>query len=754
LREKAERRLTLFRLALCGGLALFLGCDTAAPIAAAQPAPSPSAPVEEFVGPFSSWANAKTTYGAIGDGTADDTAALQRGLTELGTDAHTPVLFLPAGRYRLTGTLILTGSINVSIVGEDPGSVTLIWDGPKAGTMMMVNGVAYSRFTRLTFDGRARASVAVEQSWDGKTGNFDTGNEYSDCVFTGVEYGIRGGFRGFGFAETSILRARFLHNTKAGVALGNFNALDIWIWNSLFDHCTVGVTNDPGAGNFHVYDSVFRGSALADLSMQNTGGFSARGNYSVGSKAFYVSGPPLNHPALISLQANTIVDPGDSAAIRLSNQGPGLIVDNVIRSLPGTLTSPVFWKSPYGADVVSVGNVFTVDHPVDVNGRYHSIEDRVVSRASLRPVEPSLPGALPNLTREVFDVPSGADAARIQAVITAAAEKIGHRPVVHFPFGRFSISSTLTVPPGDVQLVGDGFGTRLVWTGEEGGTVMRLDGPTHATLRELLVDGNGKADGIHVEAIDQPGARVHLSGLQLRAGRQTGLFVDGLEHAIVDLIDVGHAYEPSGASVKMVGARATIFSGASSGNYVSYDIADGAALVARDIWYEGNAPGGFARIHGRAAFTMEASRVAIPANTPAATFTVTDLDGRASLLTTLFDNRIVFDGDGHRAELLGLGLVREFQPSPYFTSETVPAGHALLLNTRQRARTQGALSPGTEALPDIGTFDPAFVLRLLADTRRVVSPTPLLPLPEKTTDLRMFRVWSENGMNNLVLRGR
>ena len=74
----------------------------------------------------------------------------------------------------------------------------------------------------------------AEQSWDHEKPHFDTGNEYSDDFFVDVDYGIHDGFMGGGFAESSIRRSRFLRNTKAGVALGNFNALDIWIWDSLF----------------------------------------------------------------------------------------------------------------------------------------------------------------------------------------------------------------------------------------------------------------------------------------------------------------------------------------------------------------------------------------------------------------------------------------------------------------------------------------------------------------------------------------
>src|SRR5262249_31248057 len=155
------------------------------------------APQEEFTGPFRSWTNVKTAYEAAGDGQADDTKALQRALSELGTNGHSPVLFLPAGRYRITATLTLAHQIWLGVIGEDPDSASIVWDGPRGGTMLLVNGVAYSRINRLTFDGRRTAAIAVDQSFDNTAPHFDTGNEYADDVFTDVEFGIHGGFKDF-----------------------------------------------------------------------------------------------------------------------------------------------------------------------------------------------------------------------------------------------------------------------------------------------------------------------------------------------------------------------------------------------------------------------------------------------------------------------------------------------------------------------------------------------------------------------------
>lgn len=738
------------------GLRVFLvALAVAAPLAGVQLQPHGDG--EEFAGPFPSWSNVRS-YGAAGDGSADDTAALQSALSDLGRPDRSPVLYLPAGRYRITRTLSLSHTIDVSVVGEDPQRVAIVWDGADGGTMLHVNGVAYSRFTRLTYDGRRRASVAIEQSWDNVSPHFDTGNEYSDHVFLDVEYGIHGGFSGHGFAETSIVRSRFVRNTKAGVAIGNFNALDAWVWFSTFEDCAVGVTNEPGAGNFRVYASTFRRSTIADLSMQNTGGFSARGNYSTGSKAFYISGAPISHPATIEIQGNTILDPLDPVAIRLGNQGPGLLLDNVIRSRPNVPGPVVRWRTLVDADVVSVGNTFTAVNAVTANGRLLAIDDRVVAPAAIDAAEPAPPDTPRSRGRMVFDVPAGAAAAAIQQTIDTAVKSGAPRPIVHLPHGTYSIAATLTVPPSDLQLVGDG-PTRLRWTGQGRGPVIRLESPSRVTLRELEIDGGGTADGLVAGDVDQAGARVYLEGVQLRRGRETNLLVERISRAGIELVDVGHAYSDNGVSVKVAGGRATIFSGASSANRLSYEVSDGGSLLVRDMWYEGQAPNGFASVHGRAVFTMQGSRVASPADGAVPAFRIADLDGRVALLTTHIDDRIVVEGDGSRAEVLALGAFREYRDSPFLSRRAASPGRAaafgsaIVALSRQRAKTQGRFSRGSIPIPDGESPSADFVRRLLGPARERVIPLALTPAPAGATDIRLFRVRVDHGLNNIRLAG-
>ena len=712
---------------------------------------------DEFVGPFPSWADARRDYGALGDGKADDSDALQKALDDLRKekDAPSKVLYLPAGTYRITRTLQLlraahNESSGVSILGEHPDRTVLRWDGPADGVMFLYNPW-YARMGRLTFDGAGKALTAVRHGEQ-----FTTANEFADVVFRDVGFGIEAGMKN-GIAETAVLRCRFLRCSKAGISIQNFNSLDWWIWHSRFEDCRLGVTNQFGAGHFHVYESLFLRSAEADMSMGNTEYFGIRHNTSVGSKAFFVAGG-IGAGANLMFQGNTVLDPQDAAAIRIGNLGPVVLLDNVVRSAASAEKGPVVVLGAQTA-TVSIGNTFTLADPIRPGDRFHAADDRIVQRDEVQAAMPDLPPPDPAPKRPVIEVAAGADAAAIQKAIDDAAALAGKRPVVHLPAGKYRVDRTLAVPAGcDMQLVGDGIlnATSLVWAGQGEGPVLRLAGPCRATLREMQVHGGKEADALVLPDADQPGGRVFLEQVFLSAA-EVGLLVDRLARTDVLMHDTGHSGCKVG--VKVVGAgpgeaakdagRVLLFSGASSNNGLSYDVSRGGCLVARDIWYESGAEPRFMRCTDAGTFTLDGANIAHPHKEGVPGVEVDDFRGRLTFIGATFTDGespagahpgVVVRGDGQGTRLLLLG---PHGHGEYLANESPHARVARLLGVQY---TEGG---GARPIADVGQWDAAFVREMIADTR-AARPRPLGPVPAGATDARFFRV-VVSGRNGLVL---
>ena len=697
---------------------------------------------DEFVGPFSSWLNAKTGFGAAGDGVTDDTAALQAAFNAAAKGTGNSTLYLPAGTYLIKGTLNLDHHINVSIIGAGPAATILKWGGKAHGTMMENNGTAYSRFNRITWNGNKVADVAVEQSWDGKTPHFDTGNEYADDVFIDVSYGLRGGTLGHGFAETSILRDKFIRNTVAGVSLGNFNALDIWIRNSVFQDCATGITNIHGAGNFRVYNSIFRNSTESDISMYNTGGFSVRGNTSTNSNQFfYASGSP--NPALTIIEGNTVIDPVSTRAITVRNQGPTIFINNTIRSRSSATDGPVaVFNSGHNADAYSSGNIFTVINPLSADSNSIRFNDKVVAAASLKSLaEQKLPDVEPSLNRKIFEVPAGANAETIQTIINKAAQASGKRPVVHFPYGTYKISATLFIPVNtDMQLTGDGDGnayaSMLIWSGTNTGPIIAIAGPSKATVRDITLFGNKGTTNILITNADQRGSRIYLQGFN-QSGGQIGLLANQLDHTLVLAYDT----EFSGLkkAVRVVGGRLAdggtpaegrtiIYCGAESGNSISHEVSNGGNLMVQDTWYEGGNKSTYANLSRKGIFTAVGDKVATPQHTDVPSVVLKNFSGKATFAATDFTDRFAISGNGSGAKILVLGILAE--DDPFVADTSSPKADMRVLLSRTRDYKPNISGSGSFPVPDIGKYDQKFVSDMLSNMMSVHS-TVLTPLPKR-----------------------
>jgi len=73
--------------------------------------------------------NVRTAFGAVGDGVADDTAALQAGIdASTGVGGDSRVLYIPNGTYRVTNTLVITRSVGPWIYGQSRDGVIIKLD--------------------------------------------------------------------------------------------------------------------------------------------------------------------------------------------------------------------------------------------------------------------------------------------------------------------------------------------------------------------------------------------------------------------------------------------------------------------------------------------------------------------------------------------------------------------------------------------------------------------------------------------------
>jgi hypothetical protein len=406
-----------------------------------------------FDGPFSSWVNIKTAFGAKGDGVTDDTAAIQAAFASLAQ--HPAVLWFPHGTYVITTPLTITGLTNITILGEDPLTTTLSWNGPAGGTMLTLSGCNGVNFGRLTLDGRGSSSVNLEVTWNESSNYYPTRNLIHDSRMLNTATGIQTGWAG----ETTVERVHFDHNTRAGLSLGDWNALNWNVVDCLFTDDAIGATNTYGAGAFNVTNSVFVRSTTADVAIGNTGAFSLRSNLSVDSKMFLQTGM-TGAPANIILQGNTIYNP-TSTPIETGTPGSLLVLDNQFLDLnQGLNIIYSFCASPL--HFISVGNTYAVTQPFGgYIGSYTSVDEAsgtvITTLPWAIPTEVYIP---PLSNRQVFDVTPGSSSVEVQAAINSAVAVGG---IVHLPAGNYNVLQTLEIPANaNVAILGDGAISDLV----------------------------------------------------------------------------------------------------------------------------------------------------------------------------------------------------------------------------------------------------------------------------------------------------
>ena len=739
---------------------------------------------DEFVGPFASWLDLRHDYGAVGDGKADDTMALQRALDELIKHKNACVLYVPAGTYRLTATVQTkrkehTDCQGVAIVGEDPSSTILLWDGPAGGTMFQWDAW-YSKISRLAFEGGGQAGTGLLYG-----PAFSTYNETSDLVFRNIRNGlVLGGEKTNGQAENEVLRCLFV-NCETGVQTVNWNSMDIWVWYCQFEDCGRGIFNVMG--NWHAWENLFLRSRIADVGIMNLMAFSVINNTSVKSNRFldFETGHTWGSPT--SITGNRVLDPTGDFAMKLSNAGPYLVVDNTFRCRGKTRAAQMTW-----ADQTFVGNTYTDIDAVAERGRFRRIAEKTVNATLIPDALPKLPPTPPQRKRRIFEVNAGASSSQIQQAINEASRLAGRRPVVHLPMGNYMLDQTLVIPAGcDIQLVGDGAGetaTRLNWAGSEDGVLLRLDGPSRAILRDLYIHAPN-ARAMLIEDADQPGGHIFADQLNVNGSHQeyrprtAALRINGLVQTDV-LLRALQGSGNSGLWVEVIGGpnaasagnQVSIFTGATGSAAGQYDVSRGGRLTVRGVYHErsSNSLNGL-HLTDSGTLCIDSTRFSYATSANAATIGADNFHGLFTLATCMLmpvetkeTCRFELRGDGSDASVLALN--NQFWVYQSGTSadtvwlnlakppargglvgcnintsnkEAAPRGFEFLANLGDNPDPAKSKS-GSGPLDDQGGVDDATILKHLAPLRQagVWLPTET---PTGVTDVRIHRVMVTGG---------
>jgi hypothetical protein len=494
---------------------------------AITPTPGFAESGKTFDGPFASWVNVKTSFGAKGDGVTDDTVALQAALDSL--IAHPGVLWIPHGNYILTSSLHEYSQAGVSLVGEDPQTTTITWKGSGAGTMYSTLGSMGSSVKRLTWDGSGIAWTGINITLESTAGSpIATRTLIQDSRIMNVAVGVYYYFAG----ETTISRVHFDHDGW-GVVLNTPNTTNINIVDCLFTDNSQAVTNWSNTGSFNVTNSVFVRSTAGDVFPGSTNIVSLRNNLSVDSHAFLISAK-FAGPGDFVIQGNTIVRPG-STPIQSGKPALIMLLDNAFIGLDPTFNL-IKSTSTVPLTFISAGNTYSVATPfAGTIGKYTSVdESQLPADAPFTMVVPSEIYVPPSSHRQVFEVPAGSSDATLQTAIDSATSVGG---VVHLPPSDLQILHTLKIAEGaSVALIGDGTFSNLVADPTLQGPLLESFGKT-VQVEELRFSSNATSStstSLEIHVPDNPSTRFYCAECTFSLGT-TAFEMDGLDDAAMEM---------------------------------------------------------------------------------------------------------------------------------------------------------------------------------------------------------------------------
>jgi hypothetical protein len=404
-------------------------------------------------------------YGATGNGTTDDTAAIQHTINI--APSHSTIL-IPQGQYLVSSTLTVNDTQQLTI--EGPGQ--LIWEGNSSSPMWMISNDQFFVMTGLHLEpvSASYPLLAFVENVTNTTPGVSSTNTYEHLEIEGngnLQYPfevLTGTLAGNN--DVNDFSHIFANGyTAAGLLIQGGNSVSNRLQSSYFigtSSSSDGVetetdsTNDAGA--LYVDDTQFvsnlidfylNGSTLVPVNIINFN--------SVDSAQFLKTFGPAGSSCPINIQGIhwDSTDLGSNPIMDVLCPGPITITNSSLGSKYGySKADTIVWSySPGGYPAVfnmkgssilgtnaTLTSIFTTDIPTTLIDSYWQTSDTVNGALAL--------ANLPDSGAEVYNVKAfGAvgngttnDTAAIQAAVNAVPSSGG---VVYFPAGTYPISSAI-----------------------------------------------------------------------------------------------------------------------------------------------------------------------------------------------------------------------------------------------------------------------------------------------------------------------
>ena len=493
--------------------------------------------------PKSDWRSVKTDFGikAVGDGKADDTAALQAALDALD---HRQTLYFPAGTYRITRTLLMPSKQRqgVTLIGHGCDTVFL-WDGDENGVMLLQEtGTVLSSFIGLTWDSGKTADIGMDIS---SLSGFETEQLYEHCTFLGFrKAGLRLGKNlSVASAETRYENCLFI-DCAAGVHMTGFNYYNHTFIGCEFTRCGTGIHGGKGV-NFYARECRFTESREQDLLFAGEHGSSVRRCISAGSEKFIHLSSGVAQMTIENCRIERWKSQ-DGAIISAGPVIPLIILDCHFKDPAHTPAPALNIHSP-AQPVILSNNTLSGGATLFKEGKTGTVYDIPPTslNGALTDTHHTFYHATVNLPTHILDVRThfnakgdGAtdDTAAIQSALdTAAALADGTQ--VYIPAGAYIITRPLQVTGRDYAIHGSGFGTALIWNGPPDGTTLEVRAPQRIRIAHIVIGRHDyPAAPRRHDILQHPGPhptsicydRVWVHGMYHKTPGQHGLALHGL----------------------------------------------------------------------------------------------------------------------------------------------------------------------------------------------------------------------------------